>query len=51
MVQQRSFVNKKTKTALPVLLQRQALADSGAPFTTLGQFSDSGEYRERGAVR
>jgi hypothetical protein len=35
LLQQRSLVNKKTKTALPVLLQRQALADSLAKHLSL----------------
>jgi hypothetical protein len=35
LMQQRSLINRKTKTALPVLLQRQALADSLARHMSL----------------
>jgi hypothetical protein len=34
LMQQRSLINRKNKTVLPVLLQRQALADSLARYTT-----------------
>jgi hypothetical protein len=35
LMQQRSLINKRKKTALPVLLQRQALADSLAKHLSL----------------